>query len=248
MMKKLIYFAILIAIGLFSCNKDVHTVCSECEKNKPLCEKLIVNIGESNFATQIKYWNYKKISLAYNTIKEKNFNEIVSNLKELSNFNKLPYSFVLYTNNLLGETNKVTDANIIGLSFFYVENSKMYHSFYKKTQGGFSIDVNLNCEVEGIISNDLHRITLGNFDTISYPNRSWLLFFSTNSINNKLSNPKHELTNRLQKAIVLKSTMRPEDCAPPCLDGGDEPCHLSPIYGSTCNGEEEKPCLENTEP
>lgn len=123
----------------------------------------------------------------------------------------------------------------------------MYHSFYKKTLGGFSNEVDLNCEVEGIVSNDLHRITLENFDTISNPNRSWLLFFSNSNTNYKLLNPKHELSTRLQKHLSLKSTMElPDDCAPPCIDGGEEPCHISPLYGSTCNGEEEKPCLETT--
>lgn len=246
-MKKLIYFALLFAIVISSRNKDVKTICSECEKNKPINEKLILKIGKSDFTTDIKYWNYKKINLTFKTIEERNFNDIVSKLQESTKFSKSPYAIVLFTNNLLGETKMVSDTNIIGMSFFYVENSKMFHSFYKRTPSGFLNDDNLNCEVEGIISNDLHKLTLGYFDTISTPKRSWVLLFSNSNINNKLSNPKHELSIRLQKQLSLKSAMAPpDDCAPPSTDGGEEPCHISPLYGSTCNGDEEKPCLENT--
>jgi hypothetical protein len=160
-------------------------------------------------------------------------------------FKKSPYAIVFYTDNLLGETKMVKDNNIIGISCFFIENSKMFHSFYKKTDSGFSNDITLNCEVEGIISNDLHKITLDYFDTIASPKISWILFFSENTLNPNLTNPKHELTALLQQQLTYKSTMAP-DCAPPCTDGGEEPCHMSPMYGSTCNEEEEKPCLENS--
>jgi hypothetical protein len=246
-MKKSVLYSIIVVISTISCNRGNNKTCYQGDNNFSEENELIVKIGDCNFKSNIKVWDYRSFTLTFQTIKRNQFESLIASLKKTSNFEFDSYAIVLYASKLLCKTTSITYDDIIGLSYFYVAKNKMYHRFYQKKSQGLKVDSYFDCEVDGVISNDLHKITLNIFDPIIYPEKSWILFFSDDKKNIQLEDPKHQLTVQLKKRISLTNKQQEpdDDCAPPCMDGGKNPCHLSPLYGETCNPDDEKPCLDN---
>lgn len=244
-MKKLVFSLIVSSIILASCIKNDKESCNNCKNNVPIESELIFGFGNDSISANIEYWVNKSITLTYKTIKDRQFDKIVSLLANETNFDKDPYGVVLFTNQLLSNNRTVLKNNIIGIGYYFLEDDKMYFHFYQKNGETFELISDLNCEVEGVISNDLNSIALNCFDSSKYPGRSWILLFSDSNIQYNLKQPKHKLTNRLIEHLSLKNTTAP-NCEAPCIDNGLNPCHISPLYGTTCNGEDEKPCLDQS--
>ncbi len=243
MKNQLVFINILFILIATSCHKSTDQTCSECN-NKPNKKNISICLEDINISSLFDCWEFKSINLTYKTLDSISFLDLSNFINDITKNNESLYSFVLYTKKHFKTDQLIKAPDLIGISCFYQNDNKLHHSLYKRVNNGFQKDQQFDCEVSGILSNDLNSIAINQFDSIQYPSRSWILIFSEKQKVINTKNSKHELSRKLILSSE-KSTYQapPNDCEPPCIDGGENPCHLSPLYGSTCNGQGEEPCL-----
>ncbi|MCF8373262.1 MAG: hypothetical protein K9H64_16705 [Bacteroidales bacterium] len=156
-------------------------------------KNLMLDFGIKIYKDSTDIWSRDSIDLAILVIDDEKYKDVCSSFNKLTQFPQFPYIIVVYANKSIVVHDSISLDEVIGISYYYLNSKKLFHTLFKRQGNSFISDDELSCESGYISSNDIFKIASSRFLSDANPYISWILISPRNGKELNLPDPQNNL-------------------------------------------------------